>query len=733
MVKYAAIVVNRKAAALDRVFHYGIPASMSIERGMIAEVPFGTQKLEGVVVDIVDEVDFDNAKIKNIIRTLSEKPVLTDDLLFLARYLADYYLTTFVSVVQAMLPASMALTGRLPAGSTIKQLYALKYIIEGRKAPKSQAILDYLVKHPGITPLELQKAVRATSAQIKNLKNKGYIEVKESVWWQEKSIVVPQKPHQLNADQISALVAIEAEFNSSERPILLQGVTGSGKTEIYLQMAERTIGLGQDVIVLVPEIALTPQTVSVFMQRLKTKIAVLHSGLTAAERRKTWQAIADGRYPVVIGARSAIFAPMPNLGLVVMDEEHEVSYKQENNPRFNARIAALKRCSLTSAHLIMGSATPDLVSYYKAQNGEYKLVELPHRVNERELAQIQIVDMAQELKEGNNSVFSSLLAKELEKNWRQSEQSLLFLNRRGFDTFVSCRHCGYVVECPHCSVSMAYHPQEGKLKCHYCGRMLTPPQTCPVCGSSAIRYFGAGTQKIAAAAKKLLPEAKIARMDRDSVTEKGAYEAVYKAMLDGKTDILVGTQMVAKGLDFPNLTLVGVVAADTSLNLPEYRSGERTFQLIAQVAGRSGRHKPGRVIVQTYNPEHSVIKAAVRQDYKNFYEEELERRSLFGYPPYGDFIRLVLSSTDKTLLEDAERRLSSALEILRGDKYVILGPSACPREKIKDRYRHQLVLKGSNLGIMRKDVKKALEQLVAEKQLNKKVMVAIDVEPITMM
>ena len=488
-------------------------------------------------------------------------------------------------------------------------------------------------------------------------------------------------------------------------------------------------------IILVPEISLTPQTVRVFQGRLGSRVAVLHSGLVGADRRKAWLGIAEGKYDVVIGARSAVFAPTPDLGMIIIDEEHESSYKQENNPRFHTVNVAKERCRLTGASLILGSATPDVGDYYKAEQGEYLLVTMASRVQNREMAKLEIVDMREELKQGNNHMFSRLLYQKLAENLQNGRQSLLFLNRRGYDSFVSCRSCGYVAECSHCSVAMAYHAREGVLKCHYCGETAKPPSVCPKCGSHAIRHFGAGTQKVADSVRELLPSARIARLDRDTVGDRNVYEKVYRAMLNGEIDILVGTQMIAKGLDFPNVTLVGVVAADITLNLPDFRSGERTFQLITQVAGRSGRHRSGEVIVQTYSPEHKVMAAVQRQDYLWFYRDEIQIREFAEYPPFASMIRLVVNGVDAALVHEIARYLAYYIseEINGGvfDDFVVCwGPKPCPKYKIKDRYRVQIMLKSADLALIRNLVKNAVERLEKEHRSRKEVNLAIDVEPL---
>jgi primosomal protein N' (replication factor Y) len=422
------------------------------------------------------------------------------------------------------------------------------------------------------------------------------------------------------------------------------------------------------------------------------------------------------------------------LGLIIIDEEHEATYKQDNAPRFHTRVLAEERCRLTGASLVLGSATPDVESYYKARRSDYLLCEMPERIGGRAQAQVRLVDMSREFREGNNSVFSRILQQKLHENWQNGNQSLLFLNRRGYESFVSCRHCGYVVECPHCSVAMSYHIGDEVLKCHYCEQTIPPPTRCPECGSTAIRFFGAGTQKIVEAAQKLLPGARIARLDRDITAERGSYERIYQAMLRGEIDVLVGTQMIAKGLDFPKLTLVGVIAADLALNMPDLRSGERAFQLTTQVAGRAGRHRSGEVIIQTYQPQSEILNAAAEQDYKQFYKREILQRKLAEYPPFASLIRVVISAATIGEATEIGRELAWRIQVASEklaaeEKFAYFGPKPCPRAKIKDRYRLQILLKSTDLGLIREIVRRAVENIRLPHDSN----LAIDVEPINIM
>lgn len=738
---FAGVVVNKKTATLNRIFYYRIPTELQadVQLGQIVEVEFARQRLEAVVVELCAAVEWPPEKIKPLGRIISPQPLFGADLLALSRFAAEYYLCSWVSVLQAMLPAGMYLTGKMPRART-RRWVVLSEQEGGAPGAKQKQVLACLRAAGGAMELAaLQEQAQASYATVRSLQERGLVQINEEIVWQEPlaGLAGQTAPRPLSAEQAAALAEISANFKAGEgrKPVLLHGVTGSGKTEIYLHLAEEQRRRGRQSIILVPEIALTPQTVRVFQSRFGGGVAVLHSGLTGAERRAAWLGIAQGRYDLIIGARSAIFAPAPNLGLVVIDEEHEASYKQDNAPRFHTRVLARERCRLCGAGLVLGSATPDVETYLRAEQGEYLLCRLPHRVSGR-LPEVRLVDMSREFREGNNSIFSRLLQQKLIANWRAGRQSLLFLNRRGYESFISCRSCGYVVECPHCSVAMAYHIGEEQVKCHYCGQTLPVPSRCPKCGSAAIRFFGAGTQKLAEAVQNLLPGARIARLDRDVTAERGSYEQIYQDMLAGKVDVLVGTQMIAKGLDFPRLSLVGVVAADIALHMPDLRSGERAFQLTCQVAGRAGRAEEagevGEVIVQTYQPESAVLRAAAKQDYQQFYQQEILSRRLAGYPPFSSLIRLVISAEELNQAWEAARGLAYHLQQeldRQGGAMEYWGPKPCPKAKIKDRHRLQILLKGRDLPALRSWARAA----IAAARLPRQVNLAIDVEPLNLL
>ena len=506
----------------------------------------------------------------------------------------------------------------------------------------------------------------------------------------------PSEALRLNADQQSALEQINGALDRRQNEnFLLFGVTGSGKTEVYLQAMERVIAQGRQGIVLVPEISLTPQTVSRFMSRFgKERIAVLHSKLTPAQKSVEYEKIRSGSVDLVIGARSAVFAPFSRLGLIIIDEEHESSYKSESGAKYDAMEVALKRAKAFGAVLVLGSATPSAPDYYRSEQGIFRRLELPKRYNRVPLPRVSTVDMREEIRAGNRSLFSQELADALEQTLSEKKQAILFLNRRGYSSFVSCRECGYVPRCPECGISLTYHKEAGALLCHYCGRKEPVPRVCPDCGSKIIGRFGAGTEQVEEKAQELFPKARIERLDLDSVRKKGSLEGILKRFAQGKTDILIGTQLVAKGLDIANVSLVGIISADVTLNIPDYRSGERTFQLVTQAAGRAGRgDEQGRVIIQTYCPESAVIQAAAAQDYRLFYDREIAIREAALYPPFSDLFRFVISDEDQEKAADSARRCSAWLKRTLGEGYIVMGPGPAPVPKQAGFSRYQVLVK----------------------------------------
>ncbi|OMP68551.1 primosomal protein N' [Domibacillus epiphyticus] len=581
------------------------------------------------------------------------------------------------------------------------------------------------------------KETGISSATAKSLIEKGFLEEKQEEMYRDPlggQHFEPDKPLMLTENQQKAIRPILDNLNAgTSGTFLLHGVTGSGKTEIYLQSISRVIEKGQEAILLVPEISLTPQMTERFKRRFGNDVAVLHSGLSTGEKYDEWRKISRKEVKVVVGARSAIFAPFENIGLIIIDEEHETSYKQEENPRYHARDVAIQRSFHYNCPVILGSATPSLESYARAKKGVYTLLSLDQRVNDRPLPTVDIVDMREELREGNRSMFSRTLFEKIKDRLEKGEQTVLFLNKRGYSSFIMCRDCGYVAGCPHCDVSMTYHRHRHQLKCHYCGYEEAAPYVCPECTSEHIRHFGTGTQKVEEELLKLLPEARIIRMDVDTTGTKGAHEKLLRKFGDKEADILLGTQMIAKGLDFPDITLVGVLSADTMLHLPDFRSSEKTFQLLTQVSGRAGRHTlPGEVVVQTYTPEHYSIQLAAEQNYESFYQQEMMMRKMGGYPPFYFLALITISHTEAIEAASAANKIVTKIKPALSSAAVILGPVASPIARINNRYRWQCLIKYKREPKLTEILKKVLEHYTKQGKSNG-LIVSIDIHPYVLM
>lgn len=537
----------------------------------------------------------------------------------------------------------------------------------------------------------------------------------------------------LTDEQQTALESITLAMDrKSHERFLLHGVTGSGKTEVYMRSAQHCIDQGRGVIMLVPEISLTTQIINRFIGRFGAdRIAVLHSKLSMGERYDEWMRIKSGQVDIVIGARSAVFAPLEDIGLIVIDEEHETTYKSDMTPKYDTVEVALKRLQHHKGVLICGSATPSVVTAYRAEQGIYKKLQLTERYNRVSLPEVKVVDMRQELRNGNKSMISQLLYDEIDSNLKEGKQIILFLNRRGYSTFISCRECGKVLECPHCGISLTYHKENDRARCHYCGHEIVPPKACPDCGSKYIRYFGVGTEKVEESVREMFPGAAVERLDLDSVKKKGSIDALLNRFKKGKTDILIGTQLVAKGLDFRNVGLVGIISADVTLHIPDFRSPERTFQLITQAAGRAGRGDDvGRVIIQSYTPENYAVQRAAAQDYSGFYEAELQLRKLMEYPPYSDLFQLVFSSKREAVARDGAQLWYEQLTGLLGedDSLNVFRPQPAPMNKIKETYRYCMLIKCPQG--RRKAYAETLE-IIKEKNKDKKnaYTVTVDINP----
>jgi len=604
-------------------------------------------------------------------------------------------------------------------------------------AEKQRQVLRYFTTH--FNEIELKKLVadvKTSASTVKALVEKKLLTEFEMEVYRnpfEHRTFERTKPLPLTKGQQTAIGPILNAIERNQHEVfLLYGVTGSGKTEIYLQSIQEVIEKGQEAIVLVPEIALTPQMVNRFKGRFGDLVAVLHSGLSAGEKYDEWRKIQRKEVKVVVGARSAIFAPFENIGIIIIDEEHETSYKQEDMPRYHARDVAVERAINYNCPVVLGSATPSLESFARAQKKVYHLLTLPNRMNNQNLPSVEIIDMREELRDGNRSMFSRKLFEMLKDRIEKKQQSVLFLNKRGHSSFVMCRDCGYVMNCPNCEISLTYHRVNEQMKCHYCGYESFVPKHCPECNSEYIRYFGTGTQKVEEELGKILPEARVIRMDVDTTGRKGSHERLLTDFKDGKADILLGTQMIAKGLDFPNITLVGVLSADTMLHLPDFRASEKTFQLLTQVSGRAGRHQlPGEVIIQTYTPEHYSIELAGHQDYDLFYQREMMIRKTHHYPPFYYLSLITVSHEQLVTVVSAMEKIVSYVRSQVSKEAVVLGPAASPIPRINNRYRYQCLIKYKREPNLIKTLKTILDQY--QKDTKSGLQVSIDVNPFILM
>ena len=708
---YAEIILNSEAIEIDRPFTYKVPLDMEqkVKVGQMVRVPFGVRSkpVEGFILDLKEEEIKVSFKIKNILSVENEEPVITEEDLKLINFLREEYLCKYIDAIRLLIPVGIL------KGAKSKSRSVIVYIDDNLESIKNSdgylEVINFIKRNTGkYTKSELTKEHGVSLYKLNKLIEHGLIK-------SEKEIVFRYNTREYNKDVEKKLtaeqsMAIEAIEDSEENLILLKGVTGSGKTEVYMRLVEKVLTEGKSAIVLVPEIALTPQMIERFKGRFGSNVALFHSKLSDGERFDEWYRVKEGKASLIIGARSAIFLPARKLGLIIIDEEHENTYKSDQNPKYQTKEVAEFISKLKGCKVILGSATPTIESYYRAISGEMKLVELNHRIDNRPMPEMKLVDMREELRSGNKSIFSRRLYASMQQKLEKGEQIILFLNRRGFSTFVSCRSCGYVFDCENCDISMTYH-KNGFLVCHYCGKTKKQPNLCPKCGSKYVKFFGAGTERVEEEVRKYLKNAKILRMDVDTTRAKDSHEKIYNAFKAGEADILIGTQMVSKGLDFPNVTLVGILSADMSLNLPDYRAAERSFQIITQVAGRAGRgEKEGEVIVQTYTPEHYSLQYAKKYDYEDFYEKEFTIRAMMGYPPFGRI--LLINGIGKNEDELKKQMIFLGKKVKEkaeefGDLEV-LGPTPCIIYKIKENYRWQIIVKGEFSSKFSKSIKDLL-------------------------
>jgi primosomal protein N' (replication factor Y) len=731
LVRYAGVIINSSSAALDKAFTYAVPEKIAdeVKIGSRLMVPFGkgNRRAEGFVISLPDSAP---GEVKEIHSVCDETPLFSSQDLTLIEMMRKKYLCTYIECIKILIPSGITKgikmkkenfvhTGEALAGRYDKEPYrSIWSIVETNNGKYNK---NRLAEEFGLS-------LSSVTNMIKN----GYLVQKEGVIsrWSTREYDSYSKK-KLNAQQQAVVDRI---LESGSREFLIHGVTGSGKTEIYMHLVSEMIKSGRDSVILVPEIALTPQMVERFKGRFGSGISVFHSRLSQGERFDEWFRVREGNVKVAIGARSALFLPFQNLGMIIIDEEHESSYKSDCDPKYHAREVAEMKSSLTGCKVVLGSATPALETYHRAVQGEMELLTLRERADGAEMPDIQVVDMREELKRNNRSIFSQELINSIEECLSKKEQVILFLNRRGFSTFVSCRSCGYVYTCDSCDISLTYHHDSGMLTCHYCGKSRKLDRLCPSCGSKYIKYFGIGTERLESEARTQFPGARILRMDFDTTRKKDSHESIYRKFKNHEADILIGTQMVAKGLDFKNVTLVGIIAADLSLNLPDFRSGERTFQLITQVSGRAGRgRKRGRVIVQTYNPDNSSITHAVKGDYEGFFSDEIEIRRHMGYPPFADIMSINMSSENEELLIKSIQNVGIILKNLAAgyDKIDMLGPSPCMISKIKDSYRWQLILKGKIEPEIADYIRKTIYDLT--KDVYNSIRISMDVNPASLL
>lgn len=711
----AQVIVDVVHTNVAHPFSYRVPEGMGLQAGMRVSVPLGRRQVDGLVVELLPEGNLPPevpvSKLRDISGVLDDFPAILPALLGLAEELAEEAHCPLSETLRLMLPAAMR-AGRVQVKREAFAILApgvnAEAAAEGQKrAPKRATLLRLLADGQAHPVKELAELVAAPREALQRLQEDGLVKVFEKEAFRSPYEEMERRESEappLTEGQTEALSSMLPSLRQGRGTFLLHGVTGSGKTEVYLAMVRQVLDMGKGAIILVPEIALTPQMVQWFRNRFGPRTAVLHSRLTDGQRYDEWRRIRLGEARVVIGARSAVFAPMERLGLIVVDEEHEQTYLSDKHPRYDARRVAGSRAKREGATLLLSSATPSILSFAMAGRGDYTLVEMPDRVLDRPMPSVTVVDMRRELAAGNRSIFSLCLIEKLKECLQRGDQAMLFLNRRGYSTFVSCRNCGYVVTCDQCDLSMTLHQlgsaQPGELRCHLCGAVKPPPDTCPECGSKYIRYFGSGTQRVEEELKKLFPGAVALRMDIDTTRERDAHYKMLTAFRQGEAQVLIGTQMIAKGLDFPRVTLVGVVAADLSLNLPDYRAQERTFQLITQVAGRAGRGSvPGEVVVQTYQPDNPCIQAASAQDYRSFFTQEFARRRTGLYPPFTMLCRLLVEGENEHAAKEMADRLYETVQAYllshpREKRRVLMcRVDEAPVKKIRGQYRYHVLLK----------------------------------------
>ncbi len=719
--RYANIIIDISHEKVDKTFQYKIPEKLQsiLEEGMCVSVPFGkgNHLRQGYVVEITEKAEFPDDRQKYIEEISTDSVAVEADAIRLAAWMKRNYGSTMIAALKTVLPVKRSMKPKekkkIVRLMTAEEVRSLLGESERKHQFAKARVLAQLIREPVLPYSLVTGKLNVSSAALCSLQREGVLSIESESYYRNPVKVESARENGkiLSPEQERISEKILSDFDAGEKkPCLIHGITGSGKTEVYLSLIEGMAARGKQSIMLIPEIALTYQTLLRFYKRFGDRVSVMNSTLSAGEKYDQYERAKKGEIDVIIGPRSALFVPFPDLGMIVMDEEHESSYKSETMPRFHARETAQELARMKGAALVLGSATPSLEAYYRAQKGEYGLFTLTRRLTGGRLAEVSVVDLRQELKSGNRSIFSRKLQGLMEERLQKKEQTMLFLNRRGYAGFVSCRSCGYVMKCPHCDVSLSHHMGE-RLVCHYCGYETAKPAKCPSCTSPYLLGFKAGTQQIEEQLRKRFPGISVLRMDKDTTGTKDSYEKILTAFSSGEADVLVGTQMIVKGHDFPNVTLVGVLAADLSLNDSDYRSGERTFQLLVQAAGRAGRgDKPGEVVIQTYRPEHYSIIRAAEQDYQAFYKEEISYRELAGYPPAAHMMAVLVTSPDEKRGESLAERIAKAARAL-GEKEQaakgggtacapaglrIIGPARASIGKINDVYRFVIYCKSAD-------------------------------------
>ena len=688
---FAKIIIDQDAKALDRVFEYIVPDDMQIDIGDRVYVPFGSRVLQGFVIELAKTCEYDESKLKKIISKLDEFSVIKSQMISLMHFMVKKNHLKYSSILRLFLPSEMR-EGKVK--EIFKTFYSLREGFQdlvSTRAKKQLEIVEYLKEHNKESAAVLSEKFGYSA--LKALAEKGALEKEqEQIFRSPQFVRMTDKRVNLNEYQQRAVESIK-----DDKTYLLHGVTGSGKTEVYMNLIERELSNGKNAIMLVPEISLTPQIMSNFKNRFGDLVALLHSGLSAGERFDEWKRLFSGQARIAIGARSAIFAPLENLGIIIVDEEHEQSYISESNPRYDTHDVAMYRAKANGCPLVLGSATPSIDSYKKAKDGEYELIELPVRANGKEMPAIEIIDMMSELRAGNSGMFSNKLLAELVNVVNNKKQAMIFINRRGYSSFMRCRECGYIAKCTDCDVSLVYHKEDNRLKCHYCGKQYRVLSKCPKCGSDHIKQGAVGTEQVANKLQEMFPDVKILRMDNDTTSTKNSHQKILTEFKNSKPAILVGTQMIAKGHDFEDVVLVGIVDGDQTLYHTDYRSTERTFQLITQVAGRAGRSAAeGRVILQTYSPKHYVYKFASNYDYKGFYRKEINIRQTAQFPPFTRIIRILFSDSNENSVRELLKVCYTEIEKLKekyGREIIYLDAMKSPIQRVQGKYRYQIMMR----------------------------------------